>query len=680
MELARDFYVGLVEDNKDPNRKGRVKIRVQTLYHNIPVEDIPYAYPWGGIAGKDFQVPAIGKLVNVLFLSDDLYSPYYIYSENYNINLQNKLKSLNDEEYVNFTSLLFDESTQIFIKGKELTIDQLLNKVTINNTSINLELKDNTQKLNLASKGADQDAVLGTNFFQWMDNFINELSKPGSLIDSNGAAIIKPRLNMLCSQYKLLRPNFVSNYVKIADNGKVKILSRNPDVINNKNDIDLVIPPDINESNRKILNDAIKAQNDKACETLKNAAPTDQIDLNDSARDPNAINLISSKKTKSKIDNLHPDIKPYVIAFINKCKASGFDLEITSGYRSIAYQQSLQKTGNAAKPGFSYHNYGLAIDVKPSNNKWGDTGEIAESLGFRWGIHFKNPKSERWHYDMSFGFSTTQLKNKFDQGDVLNGYVNLGPNTQVPTTNNQLNGQNYSINPSSSVSKPCEGMKAFNRSDADQNKSNSNNKSDESESAPTKEEEERIANLSCIELATKILLDRIAKGEGATDTLAAKYGFNSAYDITYSYGKYTPDYIGSKQINPITSLTLGELKQVQHIMLRNGSKSTSMGKYQIVLQNIPDIQQALNMDDNTLFSPDTQDKMAYQLLRLKRGYDNWLNGSISDDNFQENLAKEWSSIASPTNGRSYYGQHVGTSDDEIKEVMSSTKKQMNQCT
>ena len=171
MELARDFYVGIVEDNKDPNRKGRIKVRVQTLYHNIALEDIPYAYPWGGISGKDFQVPAIGKLVNVIFLSDDLYSPYYIYSENYNVNLQNKLKSLSDEEYVDFTSLLFDESTQIFVKGKEFTVDQLINKITINNTSINIELKDESQKLNLGSRGRDsnkqnQDAVLGTRFFE----------------------------------------------------------------------------------------------------------------------------------------------------------------------------------------------------------------------------------------------------------------------------------------------------------------------------------------------------------------------------------------------------------------------------------------------------------------------------------------------------------------------------------
>ena len=72
MELQKDFYVGVVEDNIDPKRKGRIKIRVQTLYHNIPLADIPYAYPFAGLAGKEFQVPAIGKLVNVLYFSDDL--------------------------------------------------------------------------------------------------------------------------------------------------------------------------------------------------------------------------------------------------------------------------------------------------------------------------------------------------------------------------------------------------------------------------------------------------------------------------------------------------------------------------------------------------------------------------------------------------------------------------------
>ena len=91
MDVQRRIYIGIVEDNKDPNRRGRIKVRIQTLFHEIAVEDLPYASPLAGLAGKDFQIPAIGKLVNVLFFADDIFDPYYVFSEKYNINLQNKI-------------------------------------------------------------------------------------------------------------------------------------------------------------------------------------------------------------------------------------------------------------------------------------------------------------------------------------------------------------------------------------------------------------------------------------------------------------------------------------------------------------------------------------------------------------------------------------------------------------
>jgi len=278
MELSRDFYVGVVEDNKDPNRKGRIKIRTQTLYHNMTVSDIPYAYPFAGLAGKEFQVPAVGKLVNVLFLSDDLYSPYYIYSENYNINLQNKLNSLSDDEYANFSALLFDERTNIFATSDELTIDHLYNKITINNNSINLELKDNTQILNLGSKNSDQEAVLGTNFFEWMDRFINELKGP-SMVDGLGAPIMKTNIDILCKEYSLLRKNFLSKNVRLNDNDNVDKLQRDPTTVFQKNDIDLVLPPEENPEYEKGLQDAINAQNDAACKQGKGAAPTSVVKI-----------------------------------------------------------------------------------------------------------------------------------------------------------------------------------------------------------------------------------------------------------------------------------------------------------------------------------------------------------------------------------------------------------------
>ena len=678
MELSRDFYVGIVEDNKDPNRKGRIKVRVQTLYHNLPLEDIPYAYPFAGLAGKEFQVPAIGKLVNILFLSDDLYSPYYIYSENYNENLQQKLKSLSDDEYADFTALLFDESTQIFVKGKEFTIDQLLNKVTINNTSINHELKDNEQFLNLGTKNATQDAVLGTRYFEWMDKFINELSRQGSLIDSAGAVVMKTKLDFLCKEYTMLRPNFVSNNVKIVDNGKVNILKRSPNTINNKNDVNLTVPEEENPEYSKALYDAIRAQNEKACETLKNSAPSDKVQLPQVLKDEKELEKIWNKGTRKQILSLHPEMQPYVTAFLNNCKAVGIKLKITDGYRDVATQQQYLNEGKpAAQPGYSYHNYGLAIDVAPENsNDWETIGQIGESLGFRWGKHFTTPKSERWHFDMGFGLSTSELKQRLENNDIINGHVNIGT-PQITKVNQQHNGQDYIVaDKATSINDPCDGCLAFNNLT-----SSEKSKKGENESAPNKEEENianSTANLSCKEKAARVILDRIAAGEGTTEAMAKKNGFNSAYDITYGYGKYTPAYINGKNVNPITALTLGDIKETQKIMIKNGYNSP-MGKYQIKYSTLKSIQRKLNLSDNVVFTPEIQDRMAMQLLIDERGYDRWLNGKLSDEKFQENLSKEWSSIANPKTGKSYYGQHVGTSDDQIKTALASIKNQMNNC-
>ena len=263
MELLRDFYVGVVEENIDSTKKGRIKVRVQTLYHSISVDDIPWAYPFGSLSGKEFSVPAVGKLVNILFLSDDLYSPYYIYSENYNINLQTRLTGLSDDEYTRFTALLYDDRTQIYSDDTSLSLD-----------AINIELKDNTRTLNLGSKEAGQEAVLGTRFFNWMDTFINEFRNPLSMFDSSMGPIRKTKLDAICDEYTSLRENFVSRNVKIVDNNAVISAERPCDTNSNINDVDLVLPKDSDYTN--LLN-RVNALNSAGCEELKATNVTDYV-------------------------------------------------------------------------------------------------------------------------------------------------------------------------------------------------------------------------------------------------------------------------------------------------------------------------------------------------------------------------------------------------------------------
>lgn len=85
--------------------------------------------------------------------------------------------------------------------------------------------------------------------------------------------------------------------------------------------------------------------------------------------------------------------------FLDKAKAAGFSLRITSGYRSIAEQNELYKIGRRgipgekivtnAKGGQSNHNFRIAIDVvdrsKGYNIDWAKLGKLGKSCGLAWG-------------------------------------------------------------------------------------------------------------------------------------------------------------------------------------------------------------------------------------------------------------------------------------------------------
>jgi len=223
--LKNKIFVGLVEENIDEKRKGRCRVRVQGVFNNIELEHIPWASPFRTLDGKGFCVPAIGKIVNVIFPQGNLYEPQYIYSENYNINLQNKLDSLEDEEYMNFVALLLDDRTQIYSDDTNLRLDYYFNQLSIHNKGINVHLKDNDQELHLGHDYADQSAVLGDHWMIWFDKFMQTLFIPSTLTGNLGAPILRPALDQVISEYKAKRSTFLSKHVKIVDNGSCKNLN-----------------------------------------------------------------------------------------------------------------------------------------------------------------------------------------------------------------------------------------------------------------------------------------------------------------------------------------------------------------------------------------------------------------------------------------------------------------------
>lgn len=145
--------------------------------------------------------------------------------------------------------------------------------------------------------------------------------------------------------------------------------------------------------------------------------------------------------TDRRIAGLHPEVRATAAAFVNRVEQElGIQLRVTQGYRSIAEQNALYAQGRTApgdivtnaRGGSSYHNYGLAFDVvevRPDGSAnwdtdWAAIGRIGESMGLEWGGNWTR-LVDRPHFQMDFGLSTTQLRQRLNSGDTSNGFVNV---------------------------------------------------------------------------------------------------------------------------------------------------------------------------------------------------------------------------------------------------------------
>ena len=120
-------YIGMVEDNNDPKKMGRCKIRVFDIFdgksdnknYDISVEDIPWAVPRRDVNGNQFNIPDKGKVVTVVFEDGNKNNPEYICSDHYNVNLERKLDEIGSEDYISMKALLVDHKTQIYVNDSE---------------------------------------------------------------------------------------------------------------------------------------------------------------------------------------------------------------------------------------------------------------------------------------------------------------------------------------------------------------------------------------------------------------------------------------------------------------------------------------------------------------------------------------------------------------------------------
>ena len=121
----------------------------------------------------------------------------------------------------------------------------------------------------------------------------------------------------------------------------------------------------------------------------------------------------------------------------------------------------------------------------------------------------------------------------------------------------------------------------------------------------------------------------------------------------------------------LTQLTLRELQRYQF----NG-RLFAVGKYQFLPQTLRLAIRQSGIDQDSLFTPETQDYLLATVLKHKRpAVASFIEGkSVNIDYALDELSREWSSI-SWRNGRSYYGGIASVSRREARKTLANTRSE-----
>lgn len=165
---------------------------------------------------------------------------------------------------------------------------------------------------------------------------------------------------------------------------------------------------------------------------------------------------------------------------------------------------------------------------------------------------------------------------------------------------------------------------------------------------------------------TDILLDFLAGAPGVAGNPSGE-----------SRGNYNAVIGNADATDDLSAKTLTEIYALMDELLAAGRPSTAVGRYQIIRRTMEALQAKLAFDDDTLFTPQVQDTMAWHLM-IGRGYPAWWRGHMTDAEFMHGLSCEWASLPDPERGgASHYdgvGQnHAGTTLANFEAALQAAR-------
>lgn len=111
-----------------------------------------------------------------------------------------------------------------------------------------------------------------------------------------------------------------------------------------------------------------------------------------------------------------------------------------------------------------------------------------------------------------------------------------------------------------------------------------------------------------------------------------------------SHGNYNA-YFGHTNNRTIdfTTMPVRQVLSWQQRYTATGQPSNAVGKYQFIYPTLKGLVEELHINEDELFSPALQDRLAIKLIQ-RRGLVDFMRGRISREEFAHNLSREWAAL------------------------------------
>ena len=192
-DLRNTSWLGEVVDIADPQKIGRIKVKVFGKFDELDNESIPWAYPGNNISagsadgGSFFSVPKMGSIVSIKFDNGNIYYPEYFFNQHLSQDARKEIENSYENAHIIVYDTVTDGKLKIFFtQEKGLMLDYKETQINIKpDKSIVIKAEnviiDQAKSIELG-KGATEPVILGNEFLKLFNahTHIGNLGAPTS--------------------------------------------------------------------------------------------------------------------------------------------------------------------------------------------------------------------------------------------------------------------------------------------------------------------------------------------------------------------------------------------------------------------------------------------------------------------------------------------------------------------